>query len=217
MKKLSILLAENYELVRKGVKMLINEEPDLEVIGEADNGDSVVELAQELAPDIIVMGISMPQTNGLYATKKLKEISPDLKILILSRHRDSGRIHQLIQAGVNGYVLKQSSPSELISAIRAISDGNSYLDPIVTQAVMDIYARQINGLKGEVIPEITAREESVLQLIAQGHTNKNIAEQLDISVKTVDTHRANAIRKLGISDRVGIVNYAIFKGWMNDI
>lgn len=216
MKKLSVVLAEDHETVRKGIKLLINEQSDMEVVGEANNGDEIIELVQKLNPDIVVMDISMPQTNGLRASKKLKRNFPDIKVLMLTRHKDNGYVQQLIQAGVSGYVLKQSAPSELLNAIRVVGAGNSYLDSTITQTVMVGYARQTGSLHGEGNPEITDREEEVLRLTARGYSNKKIAERLSISVKTVDSHKANAMRKIGLKDRVDVVDYAIFNGWMED-
>lgn len=216
MKKLRILLAEDHETVRRGIRLLIDEQVDMEVVGEADDGDTAVAMARSLKPDIVLMDISMPQTNGLKASKKLKEISPEIKILTLTRHKDSGYVQRLIQAGINGYVLKQSAPSELLNAIRAVGEGNNYLDTTIAQVVMNDYARHSGSPKDKTIAPITDREEEVLRLTARGYSNKKIAERLAISVKTVDTHKANAMRKAGLNDRVDVVNYAIFNGWMED-
>lgn len=216
MKNLRILLAENHEIVRKGTKALINEQDDLEVVGEAKDGEEAVEMAQQLSPDIVLMGISMPNLNGLTATKRLKNTLPEIKILILTRYTENGYIQQLIQAGINGYILKQSPPSELINAIRAVGEGRNYLDSMITQTLMNSYARQMHGEQGVIGTEITEREEEILRLIARGYSNQKIAERLYISVKTVETHKAHAIQKIGINDRIDIVNYAIFRGWMKD-
>lgn len=216
MNKLRILLAEDHEIVRNGIKLLINEQDDMEVVGEADNGDAAVQLAGELVPDIVIMDISMPKTNGLKATRRLKRMLPAIKILTLTRHMNNGYVQQLIQAGVSGYVLKQSAPTELINAIRAVGDDNSFLDATVTQTVMNSLARHQGRLQNENKTDITEREEEVLRFTARGFSNKHIGEQLDISVKTVETHKSNAMRKLGISDRVDVVNYAILKGWMDE-
>lgn len=216
MKKLRIVLAEDHETVRKGIKLLINEQDDMEVIGETENGDSVIELVQKLDPDILVMDISMPQQNGLKTSKRVKQIFPSVKVLMLTRHKDNGYVQQLIHAGVSGYVLKQSAPSELLNAIRVVGEGNSYLDSTITQTIMNGYARLGGSLQGEGSSKITDREEEVLRLTARGYSNKKIAERLDISVKTVDSHKANAMRKIGLKDRVDVVDYAIFNGWMED-
>ena len=213
--KTRILLAEDHGTVREGIKMLVNAQPDMEVVGEAPNGAVAVAEAQRLSPDLIVMDISMPELNGLKATKRLKRLCPDLKILTLTRHTDDGYLQQLIKAGVNGYVLKQSAPTELISAIRAVTSGKSYLDPTIVQKVMDGFGSSAS-LVGVGNNEITGREAEILRLIAWGYSNKEIAERLDISVKTVEAHKGNTMRKLGMASRIDIVRFAILQGWLED-
>lgn len=215
MNQLRILLAEDHETVREGIKLLIDSQADMQVIGEAGNGEIAVKLAKELNPDILVMDVSMPRLNGLKATKKLKQVCPQVKILTLTRHTDDGYLQQLIGAGANGYVLKQSAPTELINAIRAVGAGDSYLDPTLTQKVMRGYVSR-STLRGETKTEITDREAEVLRLIARGYSNKEIAAQTNISVKTVEAHKANSMRKLGIGSRIGIVRYAILQGWLEE-
>ena len=209
-----ILLAEDHRTVREGIKWLVNAQPDMNVVGEADDGEAVIAEAQKLKPDIVVMDISMPKLNGLTATKRLRRLCPDVKILTLTRHTDDGYLQQLIKAGVNGYVLKQSAPSELISAIRAVSEGKSYIDATLTNKVMGGYVGRSASLRGENPNEITDRESEVIRLIAWGYSNKEIANQLDISVKTVEAHKANTMRKLGMTSRIDIVRYAILQGWL---
>ena len=214
--KLRIILAEDHETVREGIKLLVNSQPDMEVIGEASNGSAAIKAVQKLKPDIIVMDISMPEINGLKATKRIKQDSPQIKILALTRHTDDGYIQQLIRAGANGYVLKQSAPTELINAIRAICTGKSYLDPSLTERVMGGYIRQSTALSNARKVAMTDRESEVIRLIAWGYSNKEIGERMQISVKTVEAHKANAMKKLGISSRIDIVRYAILQGWMED-
>lgn len=216
MEKLRILLAEDHETVRAGIKMLVDSQPDMTVVGEANNGDAAVRMAGEMVPDIIVMDISMPDLNGLKATKKIKRANPDLKILTLTRHTDEGYLQQLLKAGANGYVLKQSAPAELINAIRIVASGNSYLDPALTERVMSGYVQQATTNRNANPVEITGREAEVIRLIAWGYTNKEIGGRLTISVKTVEAHKANAMRKLGIASRIDIVRYAILQGWLED-
>lgn len=213
---LKILLAEDHETVRAGIKMLVDAQPDMTVVGEADNGEIAIRKAGELLPDIIVMDISMPGVNGLTATKRIKQISPKIKILTLTRHTDDGYLQQLLKAGVNGYVLKQSAPAELIKAIRTVGEGKAYLDPALTEKVMGGYLKQQTALSNAEKVEISARESEVIRLIAWGHSNKEIASRMDISVKTVEAHKANAMRKLGIANRIDIVRYAILQGWLED-
>lgn len=213
--KLRILLAEDHKTVREGVKLLVNAQPDMEVVGEADDGELALARAEELLPDIIILDISMPRMNGLKATKRLRLKFPDIKLLTLSRHTDDGYLQQLVAAGANGYVLKQSAPNHLINAIREVAEGNAYLDPALTKKVMGGYANR-PALRGENQRELTDRESEVLRLISLGYSNKEIAASLDLSVKTIEVHKTNAMRKLGISGRIAIVKYAILQGWMQD-
>jgi two-component system response regulator NreC len=213
--KARILLAEDHGTVREGIKMLVNAQPDMEVVGEAADGAAALVEAERLSPDLVVMDVSMPELNGLMATKRLRRMSPGVKILTLTRHTDDGYLQQLIKAGVNGYVLKQSAPSELITAIRAVIGGKSYLDPTLAEKVMGGYAGTIGHL-GKSPNDITGREQEILKLIAWGYSNKEIATRLDISVKTVEAHKGNTMKKLGMTNRVDIVRYAILQGWLQD-
>lgn len=214
-KKLRILLAEDHLIVREGIKLLVNAQPDMEVIGEAPDGEIAIRMAQDLAPDLVVMDISMPNLNGLRATKKLRAVSHSIKILTLTRHTDDGYLQQLISAGSNGYVLKQSAPTELVNAIRSVASGNAYIDPSLTRKVMGGYANRA-ALRGEGTSELTDRENEVLRLIAFGYSNKEIAGRIDLSVKTIEAHKSNAMRKLNITSRIDIVRYAILQNWLQD-
>jgi two-component system response regulator NreC len=215
-KKLRIIIAEDHKTVREGIKLLVNAQDDMEVVGEAGDGEPVLELASKLDPDIVLMDISMPVLNGLKATKRLRSMKPDTKILTLTRHTDDGYLRQLITAGANGYVLKQSAPSELINAIRTVGSGNSFLDPAVTQKVMGGYASKSDSLRGENKGDLSARENEILKYIAFGYSNKEIATRIDLSIKTIEAHKANAMKKLGISGRIDIVKYAILQNWLQD-
>ncbi len=214
--KLRILLAEDHKTVREGVKLLVNAQPDMEIVGEADDGEAAITEAARLQPDIIIMDISMPGLNGLKATKRLRIQMPKVKILTLSRHTDDGYLQQLIAAGANGYVLKQSAPNDLINAIRVVASGNAYLDAALTNKVMGGYAKSTTSLRGENQQQLTDRESETLRLIALGYSNKEIGARLNLSVKTIEAHKANGMRKLGISSRIDIVRYAILQGWMQD-
>jgi DNA-binding NarL/FixJ family response regulator len=215
-KKLRILLAEDHQTVREGIKLLVNSQSDMEVVGEAGDGEAAVELTAELQPDLILMDISMPKMNGLKATKRLRSVANDVKILMLTRHTDDGYLQQLIGAGANGYVLKQSAPTELLNAIRSVGSGNAYLDPSLTRKVMGGYAGRAGSLRGEEKGELTDREADVLRLISFGYSNKEIGQRLDLSVKTIEAHKANGMRKLGITSRIDIVKYAILQNWLQD-
>ena len=197
--------------------MLVNAQPDMEVIGEAENGRAAIAQTRALQPDLLVMDISMPELNGLKATEKLRKEFPDLKILTLTRHTDDGYLQQLIKAGVNRYVLKQSAPTELINAIRTVTSGKSYVDSYLTQKVLGGYAGRSTGpLRGEGATQVSERESEVLRLIAWGYSNKEIAGRLDLSVKTVEAHKSNAMRKLGMRSRIDIVRYASLQGWLEE-
>lgn len=215
--KVRILLAEDHETVREGLKLIVNSQPDMEVVGEATDGRTAIAQAEKLRPDIVVMDISMPQLNGLKATEKLKESQPDVKVLTLTRHKDGGYLQQLLRAGASGYVLKQSPPAELLHAIRAIAAGGKYLDPSVAGKVMGTYGeKQSAATSGKPLETLSDREAEVLRLIAWGHSNKEIAARLEISVKTVEVHKANCMRKLGMRSRIDIVRYALLQGWLQD-
>jgi len=214
MKKVRVLLAENHETVREGLKMIIDREPDMEIVGEAADGREAIDRALHLEPNVIVMDISMPGLNGLKATRKLKAMRPEIQIVALTRHREGGYLQELLQAGAAGYVLKQSSSEELIRAIRAVGSGKSYLDPAVTTTVVSSYSGGQVNLDAGSVAKLSNREQEVLRLIALGYSNKEIAGQLEISVKTVEAHKANSMRKIGLRSRIDIVNYALLQGWL---
>lgn len=209
-----IVLAEDHKTVREGLKMLVNAQADMEVVGEAGDGQAAIKSVREKNPDIVVMDISMPEMNGLKATRKLKSEFPDLKILTLTRHSDDSFLEQLLGAGASGYILKQSAPAELINAIRTVGSGNAYLDSSLTEKVMGGYLSR--GLRGDRKHEVSHREIEVLRLIALGYSNKEIGSRLDLSVKTVEAHKANAMRKLNMRGRIDIVRYAVLQGWLGD-
>jgi len=217
LKKLRILLADDHVTVREGVKMIINAQKDMEVVAEAADGRGAVAEAQAVRPDVVVMDVSMPRVNGLKATEMLNECCPEVKVLALTRHQDDGYLQQLLRAGAAGYVLKQSRPAELLQAIRAIGEGGSYLDPAVAGRVIGDYGRRrqpVTTVAGA--GTLSSREEEVLRLIAWGYSNKEIATRLDLSVKTVETHKANAMHKLQMRSRIDIVRFALLQGWLED-
>jgi DNA-binding NarL/FixJ family response regulator len=194
--------------------MIVNAQDDMEVVGFAGDGREAVARAQELLPDVLVMDISMPKLNGLKATEKLNAVCPQVKVLTLSRHADDGYIRELLAAGACAYVLKQSAPTELIHAIRAVAAGGKYIDPKLAAKVMGSYSDR--GPRGEAKGSLSDRESEVLRLIALGYSNKEIAARLSLSVKTIEVHKANAMRKLNITSRIDLVRYAIFQGWLQD-
>jgi two-component system response regulator NreC len=216
MDKLRVVLADDHQMMLEGLRLLVNSQNDMEVVGEAENGKAAVVLAQELQPDVVVMDISMPEMNGLKATQNLSRMCPNIKILTLTRHTDDGYLQQLLQSGSSGYVLKQSASEELIRAIRLIANGHTYLDPAVTEEVVgNIFAAR--NLRGSSVGKnLSAREEEVLRLVAWGFLSKEIAVRLQISIKTVDAHKINAMTKLGMNSRIDIVRYALLQGWLQE-
>jgi DNA-binding NarL/FixJ family response regulator len=216
MNKLRVFLADDHAVVRHGIKLLINSQDDMEVIGEASDGKATINHVGELQPDIVLMDVSMPGLNGQQATQQLKKELPQTKVMALTRHNESSYLHQLLRVGVDGYVLKQSNPEELLRAIRVIADGGRYLDPAISDKAMgEITGRATRrGSPGGV--RISERESEVLRLIALGYSNKEIAARFDLSIKTVEVHKANVMKKLEMRSRVDIIRYAILQGWLQD-
>jgi len=213
---LRVLLADDHATVRQGLKLLIDSQPDMEVVGEAADGNAVLEQAEGLRPDIVVMDISMPGMNGLIATRMLKRAQPHVAIVALTRHDDDAYLEELLRAGASGYMLKQSAPVEFLRAVRAVAVGGIYLDPAITARVGDGLLTKNAEVSSRPRPAISNRESEVLRLIAVGHSNKEVAAQLKVSVKTVEVHKTNAMRKLGLTGRVDIVRYGVLQGWLYD-
>ncbi|MCD9188317.1 MAG: response regulator transcription factor [Pyrinomonadaceae bacterium] len=215
--KLRILIAEDHVSVREGFRFIIESQADMEVIGEAGDGRAAIEMARKLNPDIVLMDISMPKLNGMKAAATLKRVAPEIKILTLTRHTDTAFLQELLQSGVSGYVLKQSASEEILRALRAIGKGGSYLDPAITGKVFDDYVDKHSRLRGDTTgTPLTERESEVLRHISLGYSNAEIADKLDISVKTVESHKANCLKKLAMRSRKDIIRYAILQGWMQD-
>ena len=214
--RLRILLADDHVTVRQGLKMLIESQGDMTVVSEASDGTAAVEQARTLRPDVVVMDISMPGMNGLVATRTLKQIQPDSVIVILTRHGDDAYLQELLRAGADGYVLKQSAASELLQAIRATAARGQYLDSALTGRVTAGFLSKSGRKAQGTGVSLSERESEVLRLIAAGYSNKEIAAQLELSVKTVEVHKANAARKLGLKGRIDIVKYALLQGWLSD-
>jgi DNA-binding NarL/FixJ family response regulator len=212
---LRVLLADDHVTVRHGLKLLIDGQPDMEVVAEAGDGETAVRRAVALKPDVVVMDISMPGMTGLVATRKLKQLQRDAAIVALTRHSDDAYLQELLRAGVAGYVLKQSAPTELLQAIRAAAAGGQYLDSSLTARVTAGFLAK-EGRKAKAVAVPSERESEVLRLIASGYSNKEIAARLDLSVKTVEAHKANAMRKLGLTGRIDIVKYAVLQGWLQN-
>jgi DNA-binding NarL/FixJ family response regulator len=216
-RKLRILLADDHETVREGLKTILNAQPDMEVIGEAADGRAALAQARELMPDVLLMDVSMPRVNGLKATEALAQCCPGIRIVTLTRHADDGYLQQLLHAGASGYVLKQSRAAELLHAIRAVARGGTYLDPAIAARVVGTHRRRPSpGAEIDPPASLSPREEEILRLVAWGYSNKEVAARLTLSVKTVETHKTNAMQKLALHNRIDIVRYALLQGWLKD-
>jgi two-component system, NarL family, response regulator NreC len=216
MSKLHILLADDHAVVREGLKRLIETEPDMKVIASASDGAEALEKAVRLCPDVAVIDVSMPKLNGADATRRLRKECPSTKVLALTVHEDTSYLRALLDAGASGYVLKRAAADELINAIRAVAIGGVYVDPRVAGKLVNPFALPKTPLVNNVT-NLSERELSVLRFIAQGYTNKEIANQLGLSVKTVETYKARSMEKLGLRSRVDIVRTATDHGWLTQI
>jgi DNA-binding NarL/FixJ family response regulator len=214
MNKLGVFLVDDHAIVREGLKALLNSQTDMCCIGEAADGRAAISAIQGLSPDVVVLDVSMPEMNGLKVTEQLVRRSPASKVVAFTRHSEYSYVQQLLKAGAAGYVLKQSSSAILLGAIRAVAAGQNYLDPAVTAKVVGVYTGRAAG--SEPLKDATDREKEVLRLIALGYSNKEIASQISLSVKTVEIHKANAMRKLNMRGRTDIVKFALLQGWLDD-
>jgi DNA-binding NarL/FixJ family response regulator len=216
MAKLRVYLADDHAIVRAGLKALINSEPQMEVSGEAGDGRTACQEVQELQPDVVVMDVSMPQMNGAQATAQLKQACPSVKVLALTVHEDKGYLRLLLEAGASGYVLKRAAAEELIHAIRTVAAGGVYLDPALAGKVVGSFVRAPAGKSVLEGGDLSDREVEVVRLIAAGHSNKEIASRLSLSVKTVETYKARSMEKLGLDSRADLVRYALQRGWLQN-
>ncbi|KRT75702.1 MAG: LuxR family transcriptional regulator [Armatimonadetes bacterium CSP1-3] len=211
--KVKILIADDHAIVREGIRMILEAQPDFEVVGEAEDGDEAVRLARKLAPEVVVMDISMPKLNGVEATQAIREGLPGVHVLILTMHEEQSYLFQLLRLGAAGYVLKRAAATDLVEAVRAAHRGETFLYPAVAQSIVQDYLERLRTGEGsERYGGLTYREREILVLIAEGLTNAQIAEKLVISVKTVQTHRAHIMKKLDLHDRSLLVRYAVRKG-----
>ncbi len=217
MEKFRILLSDDHETLREGLKLIINGEPDMEVIGEAGEGNETLVKAKALGPDVIVMDVSMPRMNGIKATEMVRHACPHTRVVALTRHSDEAFLEAMFRAGASAYVLKQSAPAEVLRAIRAAATGYNYIDPEVAAKMTVGEPRRRPTARVFPADVLSSREEEVLRLIAWGYSNKEIASHLSLSVKTIETHKANAMRKLDIGSRIEIVRFAILQGWLDDV
>ena len=216
MNPIRILLAEDHETVRQGLRLLIEAQQGMQVVGEAGNGREAIARCAALKPDVVVMDVTMPEVNGLAATREIRAAGPSVAVVALTRHVDEAYVQELLGAGASAYVLKQSDSSQLIRAIREAARGGLYLDTAVAAGVTRDYLRK-HARPVQNVPTLSDRESEVLRQIAWGFSNKEIAQVLDLSVKTVEVHKANATRKLGLRGRIDIVRYAVLQGWLHDL
>jgi len=210
-----VLVADDHETVRHGLKLVLDGQPDMQVIGEVGTGVEAVQQGRALRPDVLVLDISMPEMNGVDAAREVSATAPGVAIVVLTRHNDDGYVQALLAAGARAYVLKQSASSELVNAVRAAAEGRRYLDVALTDRVAGAYLARHAAIEPDR-PRISDRETEVLRLIALGHSNRDIAEQLVLSVKTVEVHKANAMRKLKLRGRVDIMRFGARQGWLDD-
>lgn len=216
MKPIRILLADDHTVLRAGLKALLNAEPDMKVIGEAGDGDSCVRRVAALRPDVLLLDINMPGRNGLEALAQVRKIAPETRVLVLTMHDDAGYLRQALASGGVGYVLKQAAGEELLTAIRAVHGGGVYLHPQHTKLLLEDSLDQRNREKAPLLSaketryrSLSEREAEVFRLVALGHRNREIAEMLSLSVKTVETYKSRLKQKLGLRSRAGLVKYAL--------
>ena len=212
MEKIRIVLADDHTLVRQGFRSLLQQDESIDVVGEAENGQDAVLVVKKTLPDVVLLDISMPILNGVQATRQIQKFNPKIKILVLSMHKDEEYVREVFRAGAAGYILKQTTGSDLIRAIKEVNRGNAYLSPSIAKQLVYDYREIVKGGKSaRKQTGLTPREIEVLQLIAEGNSNKKIGEQLFISIKTVETHRQKIMDVLKIHDVAGLTRYAIAK------
>jgi two-component system response regulator NreC len=214
MTPIRVLLVEDHETVREGLRLLLDSQSDMQVVAEASDGRAAVEYSERLHPQVVVMDLSMPRMNGLAATQAIKQGCPDTAVVALTRHDDAAFVDELRKAGVSGYVLKQSPSGELLDAVRVAAIGGSYLDARLR--TREAQSTQDHLQRGRHAPSVSEREKQVLRMMAVGHSNKEIADALGITIKTVEVHKANAMRKLRLRGRIDVVRYAILHGWLQE-
>jgi two-component system response regulator NreC len=212
MSQLRVLIADDHAIVRAGVRSLLEGEPDIEVVGEAASGAEAVEKAAQLQPHLVLMDIAMPGMGGIEATGQLKKDLPHVRVLVLTMHDDEEFFFAVLRAGASGYILKHSEPQQLLYAIRSVGDDQTFLSPTVARALLDGYVSVASDQENEKYGTLSPREREVLQLVAGGQTNREIAESLFLSIRTVEKHRQAAMRKLDLSSPGDVMKYAIRRG-----
>lgn len=215
--KIHILLADDHTILRAGLKMMLNAQPDMEVVGEASEGRQAITESLRLQPDIVLMDITMPDMNGIEATRQIKKVQPGVKVLVLTMHENDEYVFQALRAGASGYMLKEAADTELITALHVIQSGQFYLSPSAQSVMVGDYLQRMRaGEEKDSYSSLTEREREILKLVAEGYTNNQIAEQLVISPKTVDTHRTHVMDKLNLHSRAELVKYAMRRGLLED-
>jgi two-component system response regulator NreC len=212
MSKIRLLLVDDHRIVRAGLRMLFMAEPGIEIVGEADNAEEALQVIQELEPDVVIMDVAMPGMSGIEATRRIKEAHPDVAVLALTMHEDEQYFFEMLNAGASGYIPKRAAPDDLVSAIRVVSQGNVFLYPTLAKLLVKDFLHRVETAPDSKADTLTPREREILINIAAGYTNRQIAQELNISFKTVDRHRENIMRKLNLHNRVELVKYAIEKG-----
>jgi two-component system response regulator NreC len=212
--KTRILIADDHAVLRSGLKMLLNAQDDLIVVGEATNGSEVLPAVRDHAPDLLLLDITMPKTDGLQVLSQVTRAHPNVRVLVLTMHEEEGYLRRALEAGAAGYCPKSAADAELISAIRAVMRGNVYIHPSHTKILIDKMLP--SSAPAASSAELSERERTVLKLVALGHTNQDIASQLSLSIKTVESYRARGMEKLGLKSRAALVRYAIQEGWMTE-
>jgi DNA-binding NarL/FixJ family response regulator len=211
MKKIRVLLVDDHAILREGIKALLEKQDDIEVVAEAADGREAISRVAQFRPDVVVLDISMPMMDGLESTRQMKRDNPDIKVLVLTMHDNEEYFFQLLRAGASGYVTKKSVSRELVSAIEAVYRGESFFCPSMAKFLLSDFLRLDKAVENTGQEELTPREREIVKLIAEGYTNQQIADLLHRSVKTIESHRSNILRKLGIHDSIELVKYAVRK------
>jgi len=215
--KIRVLLADDHTILRAGLRIMLNAQVDISVVGEASDGRQAISETARLSPDVVIMDITMPDLNGIEATKQIKKAMPEVKVLMLTMHENDGYLFQSLRAGASGYMMKESADTELIQAIRAVQGGRFYLSPAAQSMMVGDYLQRVKaGEEKDSYNDLTEREREILKLVAEGLTNNQIAERLVISPKTVDTHRTHVMDKLNLHSRAELVKYAMRRGLLED-
>lgn len=211
-KKIRLLLVDDHQIVRAGLRMLFMAEDDMEIVGEVGTGEEAIEAVRRLEPDVVIMDVVMPGLSGIEATRRIRGVNPRTNVLAVTMHEDEQYFFEMLQAGASGYVPKRAAPDDLVSATRVVSRGQVFLYPSLAQLLVEDFLKRAEPDRPQITKKLTPREREVLTYIAEGYTNREIAEALVISVRTVDRHRENVMRKLDLHNRVALVKYAIKKG-----